>query len=86
MNIEGPCVEVDLFVFATLTTSSSSPTAASAITVIDNSDGARVWISSCAKMNGRGGVERKLCINLNDEKGTVGMSNDKYFVVLSQRT
>ena len=86
MNIESPCVEVDLPVFATSTTSSSSPTAASAIMVIVSSDGARVSISSCAKMNGRGGVEHKLCINLNYEKGNVGMSNDKYFVVLSQRT
>ena len=60
MDIEGPRMEVDL-VFASSTT--SSPTVASAITVIDSSDGARVSISSCSKMNGRGGVKCKLCIN-----------------------
>ena len=77
VDIEDPRVEVDL-VFASLTT--SSPTALSTVMVtVDSPDGARV---SCSKMNGRGGVECKLCINLNYEKGNMRMSNDKYFAVL----
>ena len=54
VDVEGPRVAVDL-VFASSTT--SSPTASSAITVrVDSPDGR---VSSCTKMNGRAGVERK---------------------------
>ena len=58
VDIEGPRVEVHLPVLASLTT--SSPTTSSMVTVtVDSVEGASVLISSCAKMNGRGGVERK---------------------------